>query len=96
MLYEACRCGGLPDRQAKMLYSAVYHFGPRWETRRVMRMVIEKGPKGEPDKTQVAVDVKVRVPTLEPDADTLEKLKLFIKEGNPSLEVLRTLDPKRL
>jgi hypothetical protein len=30
MFYQACRCAGTPDRKAKVLYWAVYHFGPRW------------------------------------------------------------------
>lgn len=28
--YEACRCGGVSECKAKMLYAAVYLFGPRW------------------------------------------------------------------
>lgn len=31
VFYDACRCGGVDDVNAKMLYYAVYHFGPRWE-----------------------------------------------------------------
>jgi len=30
MFYEACRCGGVAVAKAKMMYYAVYHFGPRW------------------------------------------------------------------
>ena len=30
MFYYACRCGGTPILDAKILYAAVYHFGPRW------------------------------------------------------------------
>jgi Protein of unknown function (DUF1353) len=28
--YNAMRCRGVPDGKAKMMYYAVYHFGPRW------------------------------------------------------------------
>ena len=31
MFYEAMRCAGVSDAQAKTMYYAVYHFGPRWE-----------------------------------------------------------------
>ena len=31
MFYEACRCGGVAVGKAKLMYYAVYHFGPRWE-----------------------------------------------------------------
>ena len=30
MFYEACRCEGVPEEQAKILFLAVYHRGPRW------------------------------------------------------------------
>jgi len=30
MFYNACRCGGVNELEAKILFSAVYHFGPRW------------------------------------------------------------------
>ena len=30
MFYEACRCGRTNVVQAKTMYYAVYHFGPRW------------------------------------------------------------------
>ena len=30
MFYNACRCGGVEQLQAKIMYGAVYHFGPRW------------------------------------------------------------------
>jgi hypothetical protein len=30
MFYEACRCGGVAAVQAKTMYFAVHHFGPRW------------------------------------------------------------------
>ncbi len=32
MFYEACRCGGVGRSKAKLLYFAVYQFGPRWDT----------------------------------------------------------------
>ena len=31
MYYEACRCGGVGKIKAKLMYAAVYHFGPRWD-----------------------------------------------------------------
>jgi hypothetical protein len=33
MFYYACRAGGTPEAQAKILYYAVYWFGPRWGSR---------------------------------------------------------------
>jgi len=30
MFYEACRDGGVGEQKAKLMYAAVYHFGPKW------------------------------------------------------------------
>jgi hypothetical protein len=30
MFYNACRCGGVDEVKAKIMYAAVYHFGPMW------------------------------------------------------------------
>jgi hypothetical protein len=30
MFYAACRSGGTEARKAKVMFAAVYHFGPRW------------------------------------------------------------------
>lgn len=31
MFYEACLCAGSPLVKSKIMYYAVYHFGPRWQ-----------------------------------------------------------------
>ena len=31
MFYEACRCAGVAAVKGKLMYYAVFHFGPRWE-----------------------------------------------------------------
>jgi uncharacterized protein DUF1353 len=31
MFYYACRCGGVGKLKAKMMFGAVYHFGPHWD-----------------------------------------------------------------
>ncbi len=31
MFYEACRCAHAPLLKSKIMYYAVYHFGPRWQ-----------------------------------------------------------------
>jgi hypothetical protein len=30
MFHDACRCGGVGSKKAKLMYWAVYNFGPRW------------------------------------------------------------------
>src|SRR5437016_8935716 len=37
MFYDASRCGGVEATKAKVMFAAVYHFGPRWGT--------DKGPR---------------------------------------------------
>ncbi|NBX30484.1 DUF1353 domain-containing protein, partial [bacterium] len=63
MFYEACRCGGVAAAEAKAMYYAVWHFGPRWriEERRaiiagrpqVERVVHDETPP-EPTPAQAA------------------------------------------
>jgi hypothetical protein len=37
MFYNASRCGGVEATKAKVMFAAVYHFGPRWGTERGSR-----------------------------------------------------------
>ena len=37
MFYNASRCGGVDATKAKIMYAAVYHFGPRWGTNKGTR-----------------------------------------------------------
>jgi hypothetical protein len=37
MFYNASRCGGTEETKAKVMYAAVYHFGPRWGTNKGLR-----------------------------------------------------------
>jgi hypothetical protein len=48
MFYHACRCGGAGEYQAKIMYWAVYHFGPRWVV------------KTKKIKSKTGVSVKIR------------------------------------
>src|SRR5262245_35717189 len=58
MFYEACRCGGVPENKAKVVYAAVYHWGPRW-------VITERQEVREitaPDGTKQRLTVTVHVP----------------------------------
>jgi hypothetical protein len=96
MFYEACRCGGVSDNKAKVLYAAVYHFGPRWVVKTVSEVKTVIGPDGKQHQTTVKRHVSNRLQTAEPNADFLDKLQKFVNEKNPSLEDLRKVDPKDL
>jgi Protein of unknown function (DUF1353) len=95
--YEACRCSGVPEKQAKMLYMAVYHFGPKWEVERVLetKESTDKGGK------KVRILVGKRVPKAapqprEPDENDLVKIEAYVEAQNPSLEEIRRRSPSEL
>ncbi|NNE00464.1 MAG: DUF1353 domain-containing protein [Pirellulaceae bacterium] len=80
MFYEACRCGGVDETEAKMLYYAVYHFGPRWEP-------ISDGA----GNAQV-----VRLDPVPPTPDELNELETFVVQENPTAETIRNHDRRSL
>ncbi|MFO0900495.1 MAG: DUF1353 domain-containing protein [Pirellulales bacterium] len=97
MFYEACRCGGVSDRQGKILYYAVYHFGPRWELRKVYESKTTEDPDGKVRELSVERTVAESLPTPAPPSQAqLDRLQRRIEADNPSLETLRSLDPGSL
>jgi hypothetical protein len=96
MFDQACRCGGVSESQAKLLYAAVYWFCPPWTVRVDEETVKMKSPKGKPYDRIVRVPRKVPRPPPELDPAVAEKLKRFVEGENPSLERLREVDPKTL
>jgi hypothetical protein len=83
MFYEACRCGGVDEAQAKIMYYAVHHFGPRWQL--VVENVIEQvaDAQGQMVEQEVTVQHVVRIDPPPPTPDELEQVKAFIEEDNP-------------
>jgi hypothetical protein len=96
MFYEACRCGGVPENTAKVLYAAVYHFGPRWEVKVVSEMKTVTDATGNHRMKTVKKFVPERKEAAVPNADALNKLQKLVNDKNPSLEDLRKLDPNHL
>lgn len=97
MFYEACRCGGVPEYKAKVLYAAVYHFGPKWTIKPVYEQKVIIGPDG----TEKVVTTARTVPVVErttqdPGATVRDKLEEYIKSKNPSFEDLNALNPDSL
>ena len=84
MFYEACRCGGVDETEAKLMYYAVYHFGPRWQpvTENVLRQVV--APNGQVVQQEVAVQNVARSDPPPPTPDELEQAKAYIAEDNPA------------
>jgi hypothetical protein len=83
MFYEACRCGGVDEAQAKVMYYAVYHFGPRWQ--RIVENVIKHvtDASGQVVEQEVAVQHVVRIDPPPPTPDEVEQVKEYVADDNP-------------
>lgn len=97
MFYEACRCGGVGERQAKTLYWAVHNFGPRWEfveerspeTGEIVRVSKPVAPPPVPQHMEVIAEqyFEASAPSLE--LEEIESLTVEeIQEAVPEIEVL--------
>lgn len=82
--YEACRCGGVDETTAKMLYYAVYHFGPRWELQTETQLATRATPDGRLVEEPVAVRRMVRIDPPPPTLDEVEQVASLIVDENPA------------
>ncbi len=97
MFYEACRCGGIPEEKAKVMYAAVYHFGPRWELDLKFVDKTLTTPAGETRTITVReAEAKNATFTRDSPAEVRDKLEKYINERNPPLEELKNIDPSTL
>lgn len=83
MFYEACRCAGVEESQAKVMYYAVYHFGPRWQP--VVETVVRQVPDatGQVVEQQVTVEHALRIDPPPPTPEELAQVQEYIQEDNP-------------
>lgn len=83
MFHDACRCGGVSSKKAKLLYYAVYNFGPRWSRpgERVFRQM--QAAQVDEDLVRKATEY---FETHDPSLNEIETLSL---EGGP-------LDPEAI
>jgi hypothetical protein len=70
MFYEACRAGGVAEQKAKLMYAAVYHFGPRW-SRQGTLMMFQRTMPVEDEFAQLKTFVESENPSL----DRIEKFE---------------------
>lgn len=96
MFYEACRCGGVDEANAKTLYYAVYHFGPRWEPVTETVVELHQTPDGRVVEQEVTVQHMVRMDPPPPTAEELEKVEAFVAEENPEPEAIQELNRNEL
>jgi len=71
MFYEACRAGGVGEQKAKLMYAAVYHFGPKWAPGGARMLFMRTMPE-EKEFAQL----KTFVETENPSLDQIEKFEL--------------------
>lgn len=87
MFYHACRCGGVGEGKAKLLYFAVYHYGPRWgdgyDTRLEIGAPAAPGAKAEPAAAS---------PARPPSPEEIEKMVAYFDVNNPTMEQIELLD----
>lgn len=80
MFYEACRCGGVGEKKAKLIYWAVQNFGPRWKT------VTRANPNGGE-----TVQVSEPIAPPPPPANVVAMAEEYFETNNPTLEVVESL-----
>lgn len=80
MFYEACRCGGVPEKRAMMLYGAVFHYGPRWE-----RVIKASSSNNDPPEAIV-------LDTGKPSKDFLMKLDHYLSSTPRSLRDIENIN----
>ncbi len=94
MFYEACRCGGVSEARGKMMYYAVYNFGPRWQVPAAgagpLAAVRSFGAGAAGPGALLFATQPVAV-----DPQDLRAIMEYIHEENPSLAQLRQLTPQQ-
>jgi len=84
MFYWACRCGGVDELLAKILFSAVWHFGPRWSWPRPsvasnFQHEMTQSENFQHEMTQ----------------SDLDKMRHFVETQDPSLDRIMRFNPSK-
>jgi len=82
VFYEGMISGGVEPLKAKLMYFAVYKFGPRWEQKATR--VLGTGFDGRPQMIEQTITVDV--PPAEYDPNQVEAMQRALEESDLSLE----------
>ena len=84
MFYDACVAGGLDEQRAKVLYYAVYHFGPRWEP--VIETVVETHENEQGQLVQERVQRRTMHCSCPapPTSDEIQQVVDMVVDDNPN------------
>jgi Protein of unknown function (DUF1353) len=103
MFYEGCRCGGVGETKAKLLYAAVYYFGPQWTVaseRKVVdaqgKVVVERTVRTELPRARMKHGTRAGSDPQPSDAELLARLEKYINKHNPTIEQIKSLDLETL
>ena len=94
MFYDACRAGGVDEREAKYLYWAVANYGPTWEIRAVNTVAAPTPIEGAAIRSAPVI-VTREIEQKTPTAEELEWAKDFFKNRNPPVEQVPLLELPR-
>lgn len=104
MFYEACRCGGVGETKAKLMFWAVDNFGPDWNFQKETRTkTVTKMVEVDGQFREVAEEViyTVKIPVIKaparPEIDyaaAIDKVRRHIDENDPSLDELQDYWPE--
>lgn len=89
MFYEACRCGGVDEANAKILYYAVYHFGPRWQPITDTVVQVQQTPDGQLVEQEVTIQRMARLDPPPPTPEELEQVEAYVSEEDPAPEAIK-------
>jgi hypothetical protein len=89
MFYEACLAGGVEETQAKMMYYAVYHFGPRWQTVSETGLEMQQTSDGRTVAEPVTYQFVARNDPVPPTPDEVAQVTAFIGEDQPTVAAIQ-------
>jgi len=73
VFYDAMLTSGVPEKTAKIMYGAVYGFGPRWGTRSEQRAPAAERHPSPVAQTQLLRDLEAWIARDNPSAEDIEK-----------------------
>jgi hypothetical protein len=73
VFYDAMLTSGVPEKTAKIMYGAVYGFGPRWGTRSEQRAPAAESHPSPVAQTQLLRDLEAWIARDNPSAEDIEK-----------------------
>ena len=75
MFYYACRCGGVKEIKAKIMYGAVWRFGPRWDPQTKTGM-----PMAPTSETRMNRDFEALKQFIGTENPSLERIEKFAEQ----------------